>query len=263
MIELGIRGLGFWAPGVADWTQARDLLARGGDWPDIASGRPAPSLMPANERRRAPDSVLLALAVAEQACSDAAVDPASLPSVFASIYGDLAINDYMCATLRDDPSAMSPIRFHNSVHNAPSGYWSIATSARRPTSSVAAARDTFAAGLLETACQAVDGDGPVLLAAYDSAGSGPVAWTSFVSRSFGCALVIDPTTSAGPRLAIRTEPGDTTATAPRHARLAELAGGNPIAAGAAALFEAIGTNSSASIVLPLSAGMALHLELRQ
>lgn len=263
MIELGIRGLGFWAPGVADWAHARDLLANGGDWPEVTAARPSPSLMPANERRRAPESVLLALTVSEQACASAAIDAASLPSVFASIYGDLAINDYMCATLRDDASAMSPIKFHNSVHNAPSGYWSIATGAMHPTSSVAAARDTFAAGLLEAASQAIERNGPVLLAAYDSAGSGPVALASFVSRSFGCALLLDPTATEGLRLSIRTESGNTTPTAARHPHLAELATANPIAAGAAALLEAIGTQRPQPIALPLSAGMTMHLELHQ
>ena len=54
-------------------------------------------------------------------------DPATLPSVFTSAHGDLAVNDYMCATLATQPTAISPTRFHNSVHNAAAGYWTIAT----------------------------------------------------------------------------------------------------------------------------------------
>ena len=264
MIDVRIRGVGLWAPGVADWSQARSVLGDGGNWPEPAAGRPAPALMPANERRRAPESVLLALAVAEQAFAAAAVDAATVPSVFASIYGDLAINDYMCATLRDDASAMSPIRFHNSVHNAPSGYWSIATGAMAATSSVAAGRDTFAAGLFEAVSQSVDCAGPVLLAAYDSAGSGPVAETSYVSHSFACALLLDAAAGEGPRLRLHTgaataamEPAGTGS----DAHLAALCAGNPTAAAALPLLRAVAGGTATSLALPLSAALALHLDL--
>ena len=52
--------------------------------------------------------------------------------MFASTYGDLAITDYMCSTLAKAPMTLSPTRFHNSVHNAAAGYWSIATACRQP-----------------------------------------------------------------------------------------------------------------------------------
>jgi hypothetical protein len=264
MTTLRIRGIGVWSPGVADWSLARTLLANG-DWPASGDGRPAPTLMPANERRRAPESVLLALAVAEQACMEAGVDAATLPSVFASIYGDLSINDYMCATLRDDPSTMSPIRFHNSVHNAPSGYWSIATGAMAPTTSIAASRETFAAGLLEAACQAVDARAPVVLAAYDSAGAGPVGDIASVSRSFGCALVLDAAASEGPILRIEARPRNAVASAGDMAGaasgIAQLCSANPIAAGSIPLLAAVASGVPGTFSLQLSSGLELHLEL--
>lgn len=263
MTTVRIRGVGVWSPGVADWSQARTLLASG-EWPAPDGSRPAPTLMPANERRRAPESVLMALAVAEQACASAAVDTAALPSVFASIYGDLSINDYMCATLRDDPSTMSPIRFHNSVHNAPSGYWSIATGAMAATTSVAAARETFAAGLFEAACQAVDSGEPVLLAAYDSAGGGPVGDISYVSRSFACALVVDPASHAGAALRLDALPrssGAAVGSRLPEGGLSALCAGNPIADAAIPLLTALAVGAAATLSIPLSCGLDLHLEL--
>ncbi|MEJ0008028.1 MAG: beta-ketoacyl synthase chain length factor [Steroidobacteraceae bacterium] len=95
-------------------------------WNPTDASRPQPSLLPPNERRRAPDTVAVALEVAQAACLNAGRDPAQLPTVFASTYGDLAITDYMCSTLARAPLTLSPTRFHNSVHNAASGYWSIA-----------------------------------------------------------------------------------------------------------------------------------------
>ena len=67
----------------------------------------------------------MALEVSLAACRAAGCDPATLPSVFASTHGDLAITDYMCETLATDPTAVSPTKFHNSVHNAAAGYWTI------------------------------------------------------------------------------------------------------------------------------------------
>jgi 3-oxoacyl-[acyl-carrier-protein] synthase-1 len=56
---------------------------------DAAPQRPSAHAAGANERRRAPDSVLMALQVAQQACG-AGHDPAALASVFTSAHGDLA-----------------------------------------------------------------------------------------------------------------------------------------------------------------------------
>ena len=57
------------------------------------------------ERRRAPDTVALALEVAAAAIAASGRDATDLPCVFASAHGDLAINDYMCSTLASDPDA--------------------------------------------------------------------------------------------------------------------------------------------------------------
>ena len=123
----GIEGIGFWAPGLPSWQAACDFVANG-TLQDDAPARPAPRLLPANERRRAPDTVAVALEVALAACEAAGADPATLPSVFASTHGDLGITDYICTTLASDARALSPTKFHNSVHNAAAGYCTIASS---------------------------------------------------------------------------------------------------------------------------------------
>lgn len=264
MIRLQLRGIGFWAPGVEDWTAAQDVLRNGQPWPrPERTGRPATTLMPANERRRAPDSVLLALAVADQAVRAAGLDPATVPSVFASRYGDLAISDYMCATLRDDPATMSPTRFHNSVHNAPSGYWSIATGARVAASSIAASTHSFAAGLFEAAVQARELNAPVLLAAYDIAATGPMRQVTASEQPFGCALVLDPSTqpSPAPLLSMEFQPGQT-ATGSIEGEADRGPVGNPIASAAMPLLRWLaGDEAGSTLHLPLSSGLMLALTL--
>src|SRR3982750_1445086 len=117
--------------------------------------------------RRAPDPVALALEVAAAAVRESGLDAATLPSIFTSAHGDLAINDYMCSTLANDPTLISPTRFHNSVHNAAAGYWTIATGCRAASSALTAFDTSFAAGLLEAVTQCVADEGPVLLVAFD------------------------------------------------------------------------------------------------
>ena len=51
-----------------------------------------------------PTRVAVALEVAQAACVNAGRDPAQLPTIFASTYGDMAITDYMCSTLAKAPT---------------------------------------------------------------------------------------------------------------------------------------------------------------
>lgn len=183
-----IEGIGFWAPGLPSWEAALAHVRDGA--PPGEGGRPSPQLLAPNERRRAPPSVAVALDVALAACQAAGREPASLPSVFASTHGDLAITDYMAETLADDPRAISPTRFHNSVHNAAAGYWTIGAGCLRPATALSAHRASFAQGLLEALAQLACGDEAVLLAAYDTAGSGPLGVVSRSEGLLGGALVL-------------------------------------------------------------------------
>ncbi len=192
MTTLHVEGVGFWANGLPDWAAVRAFL-RDGALPEAAPARPSPALLPPNERRRAPDTVALALEVAQAACAMAGREAATLPSVFASTHGDLAITDYMCATLAEDPRAVSPTKFHNSVHNAAAGYWTIGTGCMAPTTAISAYGATFAQALLEAAAQARDGAAPVLLVAYDSEAKGPLGAMARSRGLLGAALVLNAT----------------------------------------------------------------------
>ena len=166
-------------------------------WNSAADTKPQPSLLPPNERRRAPDTVAVALQVAQAACANAGRDPAQLPTIFASTYGDLAITDYMCRTLAVAPATLSPTRFHNSVHNAAAGYWSIATGCRRPYCALGAGPYTFAAGLFAAALQVQADETDVLLVAYDIDARGPQTQITNSHGLLGVALVLSAAPGAG------------------------------------------------------------------
>lgn len=264
MTELVVHGIGLWSPGLPTWSQAREAIATGEPLDDAGGSRPAPSVIAANERRRAPETVLLALAVAEQACAGAGLAPADVASVFVSTYGDLAINHYMCSVLAEDPAQLSPTRFHNSVHNAPSGYWSIATGAMAPTTSIAASRHSFATAMVEAAAQIRDLDAPVLLVAYDSAGQGPMAAMVDSATPFGCALLLDDAGRADAgarRLRLAVRDGTCEPSQARHPGMRELAAANPMARDAVALLEALASSTGGACRLPLSPALHLGIEI--
>jgi hypothetical protein len=63
---------------------------------------------------------------------------------------------------------VSPLLFHNSVHNAPSGYFTIAYQNHQPAVSVSMGCESFAAGLLCAVSEACTSAQPVLFLAYDA-----------------------------------------------------------------------------------------------
>lgn len=220
-----IEGIGFWTRGLPSWDAARNYALQG-TRPETAPARPSPQLLPANERRRAPDTVAIALDVAMAACASAGRDPASLPSVFASTHGELAITDYMCATLAQDPRALSPTRFHNSVHNAAAGYWTIGTGAMQPANAISAHEASFAQGLIEALAQLADGSDAVLLVAYDGHAVGPLAQVAPSDGLLGGALVL-ARDGAGPVVRARLVPKQ--ASARRDGPLSQWAAANAMA----------------------------------
>jgi hypothetical protein len=196
-LRIHVEGMGLWSPQLADFDALRSLLDGGSPAPPPA--RPAAARMPPNERRRAPESVLLAVEAAGQAVAMSGRDATTLACVFASSHGEQSITDYMCATLARSPAELSPIRFHNSVHNAPAGYWTIAVGCREPSTAVCAHRASFGAGLLEAAGQALAEQRPVLLVCVDTASSGPLGEAIGGDQSFACALVLAPAASPATR----------------------------------------------------------------
>ena len=260
LLAVGIAGIGTWTRGAPDWPSLRALLRGEAGWREDAPARPAASILPSGERRRAPDSVLLAAEIAGQACAAAGREPASLPCVFASTHGELAITDYMCATLATAPHELSPTKFHNSVHNAPAGYWTIAAQCTAGSSAVTGCHASFGAGLLEAAALAVVDGTPVLFAAYDIASSGPLAEMTRTTRAFGAALVIVPGGDGFPRLCIATrDPGAPVAAAPDC--VSDLANDNPLVAHALAFLNAL-AGAGARLTLPAASGLMLDMEIR-
>ncbi len=97
-----------------------------------------------------------------------------------------------CRHWRRRNAQVSPTRFHNSVHNAPAGYWHIASACREPSTSISCYDASFAAGLLEAAAQIATEEPGVLLIAYDLPYPAPLASVRPIKESFATALHLTP-----------------------------------------------------------------------
>ncbi len=257
MLHATIEGIGFWAPGLPSWTLAQ-AFARGEGAPLETPGRPSPQLLAPNERRRAPDTVAVSLDAALAACQDAGRDPATLPSVFTSTHGDLAITDYMCTTLANDPLSVSPTKFHNSVHNAAAGYWTIGAGATAAATAISAHSGSFAQGLLEALSQLAAGEDAVLLVGYDSRSVGALGRIARSEGLLGGALVLSAGARDGkPQLQAQLRDGTAAA---GDGPLARHAAGNAMAP-MLPLFDTLALGGS-GCVLDAGGGRCLQVELR-
>jgi len=206
-----VEGVGLVGPGLSGWEVARAILAGREQYVHAATVIPAPEALPAVERRRAGKSVKLALAAGMAAATASGRAVGDLAAVFASSTGDGENLHAICEALASPDRLISPTRFHNSVHNAPSGYWGIATGATQAADSLAAFDASFAAGLLEALGRlAAEPAQPVVLIAYDAPYPEPLHAKRPIPDGFATALVFaSPSHSTrGPAIAIDGEPGE-------------------------------------------------------
>jgi hypothetical protein len=216
MVKLAahIEGIGLLGPGLDGWTGSVALLEGRSLYIRQPTVVPIPDGLPPAERRRLGLVVKLALGVGLQATSKAGVEPDALPAVFASSGGDGENCHEICQSLSHDERLISPTRFHNSVHNAAAGYWSIATRSKAASNAVCAFDWSFAAGLLEAVTQVAVDQTRVLLVAYDAPYPQPLYAKRPISDPFGMAFVLAPL-SASPGSAGSSGSHDGASQAPR------------------------------------------------
>jgi hypothetical protein len=221
---------------------------------------PSPEVLPATERRRAGKCVKLSLAAGLEAAAAAGRSPRDLAAVFASSGGDGENVHAICEQLASDDPLLSPTRFHNSVHNAPAGYWGIATGAELPADSIAAFDGSFAAGLLESLARLSERPSqPVLLVCYDVPYPQPLGQSRPIADTFGVALLLESGPGTGMSLDAAT--AREAAQSMDDPALEALRLGIP-AARALPLLTRLASGSPGRVLLEYVNGLSLAVELR-
>lgn len=163
---LWLHGLSIIAPGLPDWAHAAPVLRGEQAWAHAPSVLPPAEALPAAERRRASRAVRVALALGLHALQGH--DPGEVATVFTSSGADGHNCHALCEQLAGEDRAISPTRFHNSVHNAAAGYWGIATRSMAPSQVLCAHDGSLGAGWIDALGQLACDGGELLLVAYDS-----------------------------------------------------------------------------------------------
>jgi hypothetical protein len=195
----------------------------------------------------------LAIVAAEQAVAHrSAVAQRELPTVFSSADGDTDVLAHILAALAKPAVMVSPTLFHNSVFNAPAGYWSLACSDQAASTTVSAGAASFTVGLCEARAQVLATGAAVLYVAYDMPFPESLRAFGGAAQAFACALLLRPgAADAAPFGSIcdwqRIDAAD-----PVEPALPSFAGefGSNAAAAALPLLVAIAAHTHASIHLP-------------
>jgi hypothetical protein len=156
-----VTGTGFWSPGFGD------AAAWCGGEPDPAIERPEVTFLEGPLRRRASELTRMAIESLAQAAAQAGLDPASVPTVWATAHGEHTTALKLLAMMHRGEGKLSPTHFHNSVHNTAGGYASIATGNTSVSTTLTGGAELVAAGLLEAMCLVEKTDGPVVLVLAD------------------------------------------------------------------------------------------------
>jgi hypothetical protein len=262
VIACAVLGIGVYGPGLADWAAAREVLSGAAVYVRADNPAPPSGLLPSAERRRATPSTRIALTTAQQALTHAGLDAKTVPAVFGSSSGNPDIIHDICAMLAAGDYQISPTKFHNSVHNAASGYYSIAVESHCAVTSLCAFDGTATAALLETAVQANAAHSPVLMVCYDLPYPFPLSEARPTVDAWSLALVLAPPEfePAVARLTLTdgaasgTEGGSDTVLA--NPQLESIRLGNPTAR-MLPLFAALAQPRACEIVLRQGNGRAL------
>jgi hypothetical protein len=255
-----VLGVGLVGPGLAGWRESRAVLAGERPHESARTAVPSPEALPATERRRAGKGVKLALAAGLAACADAGRNARELTAVFASSSGDGENQHAICEVLASSEREISPTRFHNSVHNAPAGYWGIATGAMAPSDSLAAFDASFAAGLLEAFARiAGDPAREVLVVAYDAPYPEPLHATRPIDDAFAVGIVLG-SHGAGEGRPIAAALSRESATPMPSAALESVRRGIP-SARALPLLQLLAADRPGRVVLEYLDGLGLAVEV--
>jgi beta-ketoacyl synthase-like protein len=196
---LCIHGIGVCATGLPDWASTQSVLLGNAACGTEPLGKLDIPDLPVTERRRVNATSRLAIHAALQAVAHLTTDArVRLPSIFASADGDGAILASSIEALAQQPATMSPTLFHNSVFNAPAGYWTIASGASGPSITVSAGTATFGAGMIEAGVEIVSSGGPVLYIAFDMPFPESLRSFGVAGEAFACALLLGPLSPAAP-----------------------------------------------------------------
>jgi hypothetical protein len=141
-----LRGVGLWTTGFPN----PEAWCRGEADPDLKAADAA--LLEGPLRRRASPLTRISVDVFEQATRAAGVDPATIPTIWATAHGEHGTAIKLLKMMLRGEGKVSPTHFHNSVHNTPSAYASIAAGNGSASTTLTGGPELVSSAILEAFC---------------------------------------------------------------------------------------------------------------
>ena len=170
----------------------------------------------------------------------------------------------MCKVLATENMQLSPTKFHNSVHNAAAGYWTISTGCMKAANSVAGFNESVSLTLLEAITQCVNENIPVLLTFYDAPASEMLKPLLKNEQAFAASFIIEPFDEESTTTQLSIKVSDESCNWPKIElceSLQKTYTENPVAR-VLALLNAFATATSPPFSIPLSDSSSLQLDIK-
>jgi Beta-ketoacyl synthase, N-terminal domain len=261
MKTVTVQAVGICAAGLRDWPSASRVLAGSADFELDPPPNGPLEWLPQTERRRINETSRLACLAASEAL--AALGPGvsrTIPAIFTSADGDGVVLAQLLSSLAQREVVVSPTAFHNSVYNAPAGYWTIASRSTAPCTTVCADSSSFAVALLEGYVQAITTGASVLFVAAYVPFPEAIRALGRSTAAFACALVL---TGAPAGIGASIEGWRIGAGSGRSRGSVEISAiyGDNAAAAALPLLRALASGDDENVALPYLDGAWLELEV--
>ncbi|VAX15181.1 3-oxoacyl-[ACP] synthase [hydrothermal vent metagenome] len=192
-MDFYINGVGVAGSGMTNWQESSAVLTGKKLYVPSEPEYVEPDILPANERRRSVKTVQLAIQVAMEAVENSRAKMESLQTVFASSMGDGFVMDSLFKSLAMPNKVVSPITFHNSVHNAAAGYWLIGAGCMKASTSIACKETTFGSALMESTSQLIMEAEEIQLVAYDIPSPKPLQYAMSTNAVFAVSFILSRT----------------------------------------------------------------------
>jgi hypothetical protein len=172
----------------------------------------------------------------------------------------------LLSALAKPEKPVSPTDFHNSVHNASAFYWSLGTGCHASSTSIAAARFSFAAALIKAAMHSVAESSPIVMVCFDSPLPPPLGETYPICASLAVGFALSPQAVREPLASlglswISNVHAEAEASRPVLRELNDLCHGNPAGRGLPIL-EAIAWRNETVVNIPGAHDSVLRVDVK-
>lgn len=185
-----LQSIGIASRFINGWIQAQAILT-GTEKVDLESNvKFKTTILKPNEARRTSETIKMVLQTCEESMTQSSFDAQQLYSVFVSSDGDPNILQSICSELASEDKFVSPTQFHNSVHNAPAGYWTIGQQSMKGANSLACGESSISGGLLEVQSLLETSEEQVLLTCFDLQSPQPLSSARKIAYSMANSFIL-------------------------------------------------------------------------